>query len=324
VILRHQVGGDPDAATEARELALGLLHLFDAASSPGFLPRGLALDGMSHYTNSSVDQYTMVRYGLYQYHQSSMASSKEQQAIREVWHNVLTRWEADGWEDRREDGSPGFYGDIGALRPDRSCRLLAALLGGWKLTGEERWHRIYLEKVRDQDGTRLRPALPQANGPLYVADQNQVAWRILADLEEDAARQAEYQKRLAETAAHVRERLLAYREFDVDAHKAAVTASNWDWRKGCVENDPEGNQGAAYNQRLRGLAPVVPYEHRLVQTPFEAAHVLLLSAAPASIDFLQPHLAPLFGAYDYERLMLSWSIYETEWNYWLAVAAGLV
>lgn len=324
VVLRHQLGNDPGAAAEARWLATGLLRLFDAASSPGFLPRGLALDGVSHYPNSSVDQYTMVLYGLYQYHESGIASAAEQQAIRRAWHHVLTRWEAAGWQDRREDGSAGFFGDIGALRPDRSSRLLAALLGGWALTGEERWHRAYLEKVEEQNGARLNPGLPRASSPLYVADQNQVAWRLLADLEEDPIRQAVYRSRLVETAAHVHDRLLVYRDFDADAHAAAVAASDWDWRKGCLADDPEANHGGAYNQRLRDLAPAIPYEHRLVQTPFEVAHVLLLAADPASIDFLRPHLAPLFGAYPYERLALSWSVYEVEWDYWLAVAAGLV
>jgi hypothetical protein len=324
VLLRHQLGGDPAAVAEARFLVGGLLRLFDAASSPGFLPRGLGLDGVSHYTNSSVDQYTMVFYGLYKYHESGIATPAEQRSIQRVWHQVLLRWQAAGWQDLREDGTAAFFGDIGALRPDRSSRLLAALLGGWALTGEECWRQVYLEKVEEQDRARLAPALPAASSALYVADQNQVAWRLLADLEDDPALRAEYRSRLVETAAHVSERLLLYRDFDAGAHAAALAASDWDWRKVSDSVQPDANHGRVFNQRRSELAPAIPYEHQLVQTPFEVAHVLLLAADQASLDFLQPHVEPLFAAYPYPRLALSWSVYETEWDYWLAAAVGLV
>ncbi len=66
------------------------------------------------------------------------------------------------------------------------------------------------------------------------------------------------------------------------------------------------------------------YEHHCVQTPFEAAHILLLSGDPASLEFVRPHLEPLFTAFPYEELALSWSVYEMEWDYWLAVEAGLL
>lgn len=324
VVLRHRLGGDPQAAREARLLVGGLLRLLAAARSPGFLPRGLALDGVSHYTNSSIDQYTMVLYGLYQYHRSGLATTEEQQRIGAAWHQVLARWEGAGWEDRRENGEAAFFGDIGALGPDRAPRLLAALLGGWALTGEVRWRDAYLEKTREADGARLQPGMPPARSALYVADQNQVAWRLLADLDDDPIRQAAYRQQLAETAAHVRPRLPAYRDFDADTHAGAVAASEWDWRRGCLPEGEGDNHGGAYNQRLRELAPAIVYEHERVQTPFEAAHVLLLAADAESIDFLRPHLAPLFGAYPYERLALSWSVYEAEWDYWLAAEAGLV
>ncbi len=71
-------------------------------------------------------------------------------------------------------------------------------------------------------------------------------------------------------------------------------------------------------------APLLSYEHLYVQEPFEVAHVLLLSGDAVSLELLQSHLGPLFGAYPYEQLLLSWSLYETEWDYWLAIQAGLL
>ena len=324
VVLHHQLDPDPEVAEEARQLFGGLQRLFEVARDPGFLPRGVALDGASHYTNSSIDQYTMVFYGLFQYHQSPISTDEEKQAIQQIWHNILARWERDGWEDRREDGQKAFYGDIGAIATGRSCRLLAALLGGWVLTGDEHWRDLYQQKLEERDFARLQTDLPPLRSALYVFDQDQVAWRLLADLEDTPRIRAEYQTRLAETAAPVQQEVLRYLHFDPAAHQQHREASDWDWRQACVSPDQGENHGGEFNNRFRERAPADPYEHHHVQGPFEAAHILLLSGDDESLAFLRPHLEPLFAAYPYEDLVLSWSIYETEWNYWLAESAGLL
>jgi len=325
-LARHHLLDDAPAASRARQLFAGLRRLLAVAREPGFLPRGLALDGVSHYPNSSIDQYTMLFYALWHYFHSPLCTPADQQAIKTIWHNILTRWERSNWEDRTEDGQPAWYGDIGALQPDRGCRLLAALHAGAALTGESHWDELYAQKRAKADGYRLRAAL-SPSWPLYVYDQNQVAWRLLAETEPDDALRAHYRQRMAETAAAVRDRLLVYRQFDPAEHARLLASSQWDWRQAV---DPPGQpqttleQVRAYNVRLRALAPVISYEHRFVQEPFEAAHVLLLSGDAASLDTLREHLPDLFAVYPYDKLVLSWSVYEVEWVYWLAVEAGLL
>ena len=328
VVLRHQLGHDAASADEARLLFSGMKRLCDAAKDPGFLPRGVALDGASHYTNSSCDQTTMFLNGIFRYYESDIPTEEEKQAIRRIWQNMLARWERDGWEDRTEDGQPAWYGDIGAITNDRASRLLMALLAGAVVTGDEHWRRLYNQKLEEQDYARLKTGPPRSGGPLYVFDQNQVAWRLLADLEDDPAIGQEYQARLAETAAAVHGRLLAYQEFDPADHSQRKAASDWDWRKACDPPDqPQTSREEVglYGLRMRNQqAPVLRYEQLCVQEPFEVAHVLLLSSDAVSLDLLQSHLGPLFGAYPYEQLLLSWSLYETEWDYWLAIQAGLL
>ncbi len=255
VVLRHQF--EPDAASidEARLLFAGLRHLFDIARDPGFLPRGVALDKESHYGNSSIDQYTMVLYGLFRYYQSALATEEEKQAIRHIWHNLLWRWERDDWEDRREDGQEAWYGDIGAIAPARGCRLLAALLGGWVVTGDEHWRRLYQQKLEEDGYARLKTDLPPLRTALYVFDQDQVAWRLLVDLEDDPHIRAEYQSHLAATAGPVREWLLRYRQFDPTEHQQHIQSSNWDWRCACVPPGQGENRGSDYNNRFRAQAP---------------------------------------------------------------------
>ena len=339
VVLRHQLGHDAASADEARLLFSGMKRLCDVAKDPGFLPRGVALDGASHYTNSSVDQINMFLNGIFRYYESDIPTEEEKQAIRQIWQNMLARWERDGWEDRTEDGQPAVNGDIGAIADDRASRLLMALLGGAVVTGDEHWRRQYRQKLEEQDYARLKTGLPPSGGALYVFDQNQVAWRLLVDLEDDPAIRQEYQARLEETAAAVHGNLLAYQEFDPAEHSQRKAASDWDWRK--AHEPPDQTQTtpslvsgklryASVEQarerrlRLRKLQPVWWYEFQYVTEPFEAAHVLLLSGDAVSLDLLQSHLGPLFGAYPYEQLALSWSLYDTESVYWLAVQAGLL
>ena len=103
-LLRHKLAPDERTASEARSLYKGLKRLFDVASDPGFLPRGVALDGVTHYPNSSADQYTMVFYALHAFYRSEIATDQERLDIQRIWQSVLVRWERDRWQDRREDG----------------------------------------------------------------------------------------------------------------------------------------------------------------------------------------------------------------------------
>ena len=318
-LLRHQLAPDDHSSGEARALFQGLVRLFHAASDPGFLPRGLALDGVSHYPNSSADQYTMVLYALYSYANSDVATAAEQQQIRDIWQSVLVRWERDDWEDRREDGAPAMFGDMNRVAPDRASRLLAALFGGFIVTGDQHWHRVYRQKLEEDGYARLRTGLPPAASALYVHDQNQVAWRLLWELEEDGDLRQRYTDLMAENAASVAARLPAYTHFDRAEHARLLAVSNWDWRGACVSSGEGPNQGAPYNTRLRQQAPAIAYEHEYVQGPWEAAHILCLSEAPEHHRLVRDHLTTLMTAFPLDDLALSWSIYDIEWTYWLSM-----
>ena len=338
-LLRHELAPDERTEQEARALYSGLQRLFTAADDPGFLPRGLALDGISHYPNSSADQYTMVFHALHAYHCSHVATPAEQQAIQEIWQCTLRRWERDAWEDRREDGDPAMFGDMDRVTSDRSGRLLAALLGGFVVTGDGHWHDVYRQKLEEDDFARLRVGLPPEGAALYVYDQNQVAWRLLWELETDHDIRERYRGLMQVTAAAVRNRLLDYRQFDAEEHSRRLAATEWNWRRACVtpaqpcdqtrdrtcgqaEPGAGPNQGAAYNTRIRQQAPVIEYEHAFVQSPWEAAHILVLSAEADHHRLLQEHLTALLTTFPWDQIALSWSVYNVEWTYWLSRQPG--
>ena len=318
-LLRHDLAPDDQTEYEARTLFLGLLRLFDVAVDAGFLPRGVGLDGVSHYPNSSADQYTMVLYGLHCYARNSIATAQERQSVRDIWQSVLARWERDGWEDRREDGAPAMYGEMNRISADRASRLLAALLGGFAVTGDAHWQKVYRRKLEEQDYARLRTGVPRVDGALYVLDQNQVAWRLLWELEQDRDIRQRYEALLRATADAAVDRLLAYRQFDVGEHGRRRAISDWDWRKACVPPEQGLNHGAQFNARLRQLAPVSSYEHEFVQSPWEAAHILSLSQDARHHRLLLKHLPSMLSAYPWHNLALSWSIYDVECTYWAAM-----
>ena len=262
---------------------------------------------------------TMVLYALHAYAGSGVATAAEQSEVRNVWQEVLARWERAGWEDRREDGGQAIYGDMNSIASDRSGRLLAALLGGYVMTGDRHWHSVYRQKLEEQDYARLRTGLPPESAALYVYDQNQVAWRLLWELEEDADLRLRYREFMTETANSVVARLPDYRQFDTQEHARMLAASTWDWRAACLPPSEGPNHGARYNARLRQLAPASAYEHKYVQGPWEAAHILSLSEAPVHHRLLREHLPLLLTTYPCDHLALSWSIYDVEWTYWMVV-----
>ena len=83
----------PDVRTEheARGFPKGRLRLLRPASDPGFLPRGLALDGVSHYPNSSADQYTMILYAQHPCAGSGVAPPAEPREVETLFAGAVLK-----------------------------------------------------------------------------------------------------------------------------------------------------------------------------------------------------------------------------------------
>lgn len=318
---------------EAARIWMGLDRLATVARDPGYLPRAVALDGVSHYPNSSVDQYTHYVSALARYARSPLCDTGTRRRIGQILDEICSRWERDGWVDRLEDGrGPAIFGDIGALRPDRSCRLLLCLLAAatFSLRGAH-WRARYEEKMAEADRARLAPTPHRAGAATYVAQQNQLAWRLLYDIEPDREIRARYAQHLRETAESALAPLDGFREFDAAAHAAAVAASDFDWRHAgdgeSLPMDPlrEGQERyqkrmSAYLDRSRALRPVHGYEYRHVWTPFEVGQIIALCPDEDLVARHRPTLVELLRTYPFERLRLSWSLYAVGFVYWLALA----
>ncbi len=68
-------------AARARQIAAGLLKLAATRGPPGFVARGFASDGVSHYPASSSDQTFPWFYGLYRYATSGLPAEDERARV---------------------------------------------------------------------------------------------------------------------------------------------------------------------------------------------------------------------------------------------------
>lgn len=92
---RSGAAADRDAA---RRLAQGLLKCASVSSVRGFVARGTAIDGTSHYAMGSDDQTHPWFYGLHAYLRSDIPSAEERSQIAAKMVEVADALEALGWK----------------------------------------------------------------------------------------------------------------------------------------------------------------------------------------------------------------------------------
>lgn len=173
----------------AHRLVLGMLQTALSAKESGFLPRAVCpSDGKSHYTDSSIDQYTMFTYGAYIYLKSGLCTKEEHALYAKILSNISGRakrniTKENGYDMCREDGGSSkvtkFWGEKG-FEFALYCRLPMIYLTTYEFTGENRWLEEY-KALRDQaiEGTRpfSRP------WHVYVLQQMQSALFVLKSLD---------------------------------------------------------------------------------------------------------------------------------------------
>ena len=195
MIDRYAVTGKPEHADEARKIFRGLMLIARSAARPGFIPRGVMLDGKAHYPESSVDQYTMYVYGLWRYFRGPIATSAEKDEISRLLAAVLKRLEIDRFVILTDTGGRTTFGALDRLAPSRAERLLGIVLAGADVTGDEHWREVY----RRLRGPRLMHCRGKGGDP-WVLVQNQLALFLLANIEKDPAALKVYEAARREVA----------------------------------------------------------------------------------------------------------------------------
>ncbi|MBE6930828.1 MAG: hypothetical protein E7463_11150 [Ruminococcaceae bacterium] len=183
--------GDPEDIAFLHELVDGML-LTAEAGRDGYLPRSRTpWDGVSHYPDSSRDQYTLFLYAMHRFSASGMADERERMRIRRAVTAIAQRARrnvttAHDWDLLREDGRhtlvTQMWGDT--LGNHEVPRLPMLYLLAWQLSGEEEYLTLY-RSLREEVYARLLPMTDYWH--IYCVQQMQVSMQVMANLDPDEA-----------------------------------------------------------------------------------------------------------------------------------------
>lgn len=156
VIARYNVTGEKEMKDYAARIYEGMRHCATVSPRSGFLARSVSpVDGVTHYSNSSRDQYTHFVYGMCRFYDSPLSTEAQRGEIRRILAAFADRFEADVTPEneyivQREDGKMAYvckmWGEVGVHEYLRLPMMYAA---AWKVTGDPHWKELYL-KYRDE------------------------------------------------------------------------------------------------------------------------------------------------------------------------------
>jgi hypothetical protein len=145
-------------AAKARKLMAGLLLLNSISEVKGFVGRGVAADGKSHYPMGSNDQTLPWFLGLWRYWASDLATAEEKQRIAKHLVETAEVIAAMKWQMPAEQPF-GKRGGFGGFSFDSSPRLLFTCKALHQVTGDAKWDKLYRDALVERGGKEQRTRL---------------------------------------------------------------------------------------------------------------------------------------------------------------------
>ena len=210
---RYRVTGEEALRAQAAAIYRGMERCMDVCARPGFVARSVSpADGVSHYTNSSRDQYTHWVWGAWTLYHSDLADETQRVSVRRHLREIAAACERDvvpetGWNLLREDGERGIVQQMwGDLSPHEYLRLPMFYAAAWKTTGEAHWGELY----RAYRAEAYEKTLPfdTTVGRTYIGLQLAYSLRLLYDAETDAAWRERYRTLLGSLAEQYAPRVM--------------------------------------------------------------------------------------------------------------------
>lgn len=347
LVNRARITRDPAATDRAHRIAEGLVTLAKVGRVPGFVARGFAADGQSHYAASSSDQTFPWFYGLVRYADSSLPNTAQRKHVVESLARVARGLEENGWKmptDRENFGhfghwTGGFAGTRGTLTGaepqfDAAVRLLCVLRGLHRLTGDAHWLDLFraclAERPQGSSKSRLEicaggvqyvapgepPRYPESP-PIWTSASSQAGLRALVDWEDDATVKQQLQRGLDANAASAARFVGRFRQYDNDNR----IDFDPDWRKLNALWKPQGEIGEAVTlatQQYRAWNKQSPrrlLEADLMRDPLFAAWIVALSGNTETIDQARTDIEGVLTHYQWSKLHTS-LFFMAECVYW--------
>lgn len=192
LIADYNVTGDASLKAIADKLFKGMMLCADCGKTHGFIARAVSpKDGVSHYTDTSRDQYTHWVYAAIRLYNSPLCDNGQKAHIRRVLVALAERCETNVTKENdynilRDDGKKGLVGKMwGDIGPHEYLRLPMFYLAAYHVSGDEHWKEACL-KYRDEALEKSKPHDPTRHRG-YVTLQLQYSLRLMYDLSDDAA-----------------------------------------------------------------------------------------------------------------------------------------
>lgn len=333
----------PADADKARRLMEGLLFLNSVSDVEGFVARGASTDGRSHYPMGSNDQTLPWLTGLWQYHQSDLATPDEKTRISKHLVRTAEVIAARGWTMPAEPPF-GTRGTFEGFHFEEVARKLFTLKMLHALTSDAKWDALYRAELEGRGAVEASPTPANKAGDkpgrpaerskrdicetgmafFYAKTHNWTscagvgALRQLWELESDPGLKASYAKGLAASARLAAESLPLALEFDPDDRSVFVT----DWRTSMLPLwQPQKTEHEAVKlaeQQLRAFLKVSPRRQKetaFIREPTSAAWIVTLCPDK---EVVRPHsdaIRQVVGRYDYSNLYYS-TFFWVEGAWW--------
>lgn len=318
-----------ESATQARRIARGLVKLAHAGGTPGFVARGLTLDGKAHYPGTSEDQTLPWFYGLWRYVRSGLPEAAEKRELTTLMEKTALALEGHGWQIPCDPLSFGYRGNYIRAKHIDAARLLFLHRALYDLTGHDRWLARYRtvanEVIGDERRSRrewcavgmdyVSPSIPTYNftgtssvsQKLWTSSMSQAALRGLWEMETDEEWRRGYRRGLGINARNAIVHLVRHRRLD----EGAKLTFDIDWHFLEPSWKPQANCDEAILLMRTQLPlwgrhnPRSVWEDDTVREPLFAAWIVTLAADPDLMRECRDEIDRMLVHYRWDELYTS-------------------
>lgn len=210
-ISRYEVTKEKEMKRYADDLYEGLMLNATLGKTKGFLIRTRhPEDGVTHYVNSSRDQYTHWIYAMVHFLNSELSSESQKEQIKKVLVEFAEKAEHDLTPDNtyhsllNDEGKPSLvcYMKGEMINRHESLRTAMIYMAAYAVTKDNHW----LEKYREERawGLEFAELIDLRKGYVFKRSfalmQMQLSVRLIYDYEEDEAYKARYKALLDKVA----------------------------------------------------------------------------------------------------------------------------
>lgn len=310
LLLRWEKRKNNSDRIKIKKIVNGLLLLSNLSKVEGFVGRGVADDGISHYPMGSNDQTGGWFYGLFRYWQSDIPTVEEKALIGRRIVDFSKIIIANNWKIPAEPPF-NFRGSFSYL--DYNCtRLLFVCRAAYEISKDEYWRSLYYNSLSRRIGNPVTSRLEiikegivyRNNATIWVDGISVACLRVLWEMETDSTIKVIYRKGLENSA----EKAVQGLKYSLEYNRYDSTEYNINWRVLNRFWSPQYNEQEASEVATRQLDffarnfPRWHFETFYVREPIYASWIISMSPDNEFLKRYQNRIKEILSNYDYNTL----------------------